>query len=39
LNLASALLLRGAAAIVEAYLIYWAVIYYISRKWFGFSRE
>ena len=38
-NLASSLLLRGAAAIVEAYLIYWAVIYYISRKWFGFSRE
>jgi len=26
LNLASSLLLRGAAAIVEAYLIYWAVI-------------
>jgi uncharacterized membrane protein YadS len=39
LNLASSLLLRGAAAIVEAYLIYWAVVYYISRKWFGFSRE
>src|ERR1700731_4658277 len=39
LNLASSLLLRGAAAIVEAYLIYWAVIYYISRKCFGFSRE
>src|SRR6185437_12859052 len=29
LNLASSLLLRGAAAIVEAYLIYWAVIYYV----------
>jgi uncharacterized membrane protein YadS len=39
LNLASSLLLRGAAAIVEAYLIYWAVVYYISRQWFGFSRE
>ena len=39
LNLASSLLIRGAAAIVEAYLIYWAVIYYVSRKWFGFSRE
>src|SRR4030088_919196 len=39
LNLASSILVRGAAAIVEAYLIYWAVIYYISRKWFGFSRE
>src|ERR1700730_7947476 len=39
LSLASSLLLRGAAAIVEAYLIYWAVIYYVARKWFGFSRE
>src|SRR6201995_4989708 len=39
LNLASSLLLRGAAAIVEAYLIYWAVVYYVARKWFGFSRE
>jgi uncharacterized membrane protein YadS len=39
LNLATSLLLRGLAAIVEAYLIYWAVVYYIARKWFGFSRE
>lgn len=39
LNLASSLLVRGAAAIVEAYLIYWAVVYYVARKWFGFSRE
>ncbi|MBR1223006.1 putative sulfate exporter family transporter [Bradyrhizobium sp. U87765 SZCCT0131] len=39
LNLASALLLRGIAAIVEAYLIYWAVVYFVARKWFGFSRE
>ncbi len=39
LNLASALLLRGAAAIVEAYLIYWAVVYYVARKWFRFNRE
>src|SRR6202007_2042243 len=39
LNLASSLLVRGAAAIVEAYLIYWAVIFYIAPKWFGFSRE
>jgi uncharacterized membrane protein YadS len=27
------------AAIVEAYLIYWAVVYFVARKWFGFSRE
>lgn len=39
LNLASSLLLRGFAAIVEAYLIYWSVVYLISRTWFGFSRE
>src|SRR5580693_59308 len=39
LNLASSLLLRGAAAIVEAYLVYWGVVYYVARKWFGFSRE
>jgi uncharacterized membrane protein YadS len=39
LNLASALLLRGTVAIVEAYLIYWAVVYFVARKWFGFNRE
>jgi len=39
LNFASSILLRGIAAIVEAYLIYWAVVYFIARKWFGFSRE
>ncbi len=39
LSFASSLLLRGVAAIVEAYLIYWAVVYFIARKWFGFSRE
>jgi uncharacterized membrane protein YadS len=39
LTLASSVLLRGVAAIVEAYLIYWAVVYFIARKWFGFSRE
>src|SRR6202046_5169753 len=39
LSLASALILRGVAAIIEAYLIYWAVVYFIARKWFGFSRE
>src|SRR5580698_3925107 len=39
LSLASSLILRGVAAIIEAYLIYWAVVYFIARKWFGFSRE
>jgi uncharacterized membrane protein YadS len=39
LNLATNLLLRGIAAIIEAYLIYWSVVYFIARKYFGFSRE
>ena len=39
LGLASSLILRGVAAIVEAYLIYWAVVYFVVRKWFGFNRE
>ena len=39
LNLAGSILLRGTAAIIEAYLIYWAVVYFVARKWFGFSRE
>ncbi|MCP9440194.1 MAG: YeiH family protein, partial [Nitrospira sp.] len=39
LSLAGSVLFRGLAAIVEAYLIYWAVIYFIARKYFGFTRE
>ena len=39
LNLATSLLIRGVAAIIEAYLIYWAVVYYVARRWFGFNRE
>ncbi|MEJ0092328.1 MAG: putative sulfate exporter family transporter [Methylocella sp.] len=39
LSFASSLLLRGVAAIIEAYLIYWSVVYYVARRWFGFSRE
>ena len=39
LSLATSLMFRGLAAIIEAYLIYWAVVYFIARKWFGFSRE
>ncbi len=34
LNLASSLLLRGVAAIIEAYLIYWPIVYLIARKGF-----
>jgi len=39
LALATSLMFRGIAAIIEAYLIYWAVVYFVARKWFGFSRE
>ena len=38
-GLASAVMFRGLCAIIEAYLIYWAVVYFISRKYFKFSRE
>lgn len=38
-DLAQSIMLRGLAAIVEAYLIYWALVYFIARKFFGFSRE
>ena len=39
LGLASAIMFRGLCAIVEAYLIYWALVYFIARKYFKFSRE
>ena len=38
-GLASNIMFRGFCAIVEAYLIYWAVVYYVARKYFKFSRE
>ncbi len=39
LGLASSVIFRGLCAIVEAYLIYWALVYFIARKYFKFSRE
>jgi len=39
MGLASSIMFRGLCAIVEAYLIYWAVVYYVARKYFKFSRE
>jgi uncharacterized membrane protein YadS len=39
LGLATAVMFRGFCAIVEAYLIYWAVVYYVSRRYFGLTRE
>lgn len=38
-SLASNIMFRGLCAIIEAYLIYWAVVYYVARKYFKFSRE
>jgi uncharacterized membrane protein YadS len=39
LGLATSVMLLGLCAIVEAYLIFWAVVYFVARKYFGFSRE
>jgi uncharacterized membrane protein YadS len=38
-GLLAAIMFRGLAAIIEAYLIYWALVYFIARKYFHFSRE
>ncbi len=39
MGLATAVMFRGLCAIIEAYLIYWALVYLMARKWFKFSRE
>jgi uncharacterized membrane protein YadS len=39
LGLATSVMFRGLCAIVEAYLIYWAIVYYVARRYFKFSRE
>jgi len=39
LGLATSVMFRGLCAIVEAYLIYWALVYFIARKYFKFSKE
>jgi uncharacterized membrane protein YadS len=39
LGLATTVMFRGLAAIIEAYLIYWALVYFIARRYFKFSRE
>ena len=38
-QLATAVMFRGLCAVVEAYLIYWALVYFVARKYFKFSRE
>jgi uncharacterized membrane protein YadS len=39
LNLATSVLFHGVSSMIAAYLIYWAVVYYVARRYFGFSRE
>jgi uncharacterized membrane protein YadS len=39
MGLAKSVMFRGLCAIIEAYLIYWALVYFVARKFFGFSRE
>ncbi len=39
LGLATSVMFRGLCAIIEAYLIYWAVVYYVARRYFKLSRE
>lgn len=39
LGLATSVMFSGLCAIIVAYLIYWAVVYYIARRYFKFSRE
>lgn len=39
LALATSLMFQGLCAILVAYLIFWAVVYFVARKYFGFNRE
>ena len=38
-GLASTVIFRGICAVIEAYLIYWPVVYILSRKVFKFTPE
>jgi uncharacterized membrane protein YadS len=38
-QLATSIMFLGACAIIAAYLIYWPIVYFVSRRYFGFSRE
>lgn len=38
-GMAGTIIFRGLCVVVEAYLIYWAFVYYVARKYFKFSRE
>lgn len=38
-GLAGKIFSRGLCAIIEAYLIYWPVVYFVARKWFKLTPE
>lgn len=38
-GLAAQVVFRGFCAIIEAYLIYWPLVYFVSRKYFKFTPE
>lgn len=37
--LAASIMFLGACAIIVAYLIFWPIVYFVARRYFGFSRE
>jgi len=39
LGFATHLIIAGICATIAAYLLYWPLAYYITRRYFGFSRE
>lgn len=39
MGLASTVIFRGICAVIEAYLIYWPIVYIIARKFFRFTPE
>ena len=38
-GLATTIMFLGACAIIVAYLIFWPIVYFVARRYFGFSRE
>ncbi|MFZ0962113.1 MAG: putative sulfate exporter family transporter [Terriglobia bacterium] len=38
-QLATKIMILGVCAIIAAYLIFWPIVYYVARRYFGFSRE
>ncbi len=39
MGFAAHLIIAGICATIAAYLLYWPIAYYITRRYFGFSRE